>query len=154
MAEFEIARNTTIAADPARIHPLIDDFRAWTGWSPWEDLDPHLARTYSGPESGVGAHYAWEGNRRAGTGSMEITRSNPERIDLVLLFVKPWKATNAVSFTFTPVGDAGTEVTWRMTGAHKGLMALFAKVFNMDKLIGKDFDKGLVRLKALAEAKA
>ncbi len=154
MGEFEIARSTTIAADPARIHALIDDFHAWTDWSPWEQLDPNLQRTYSGPPSGVGAHYAWEGNRKAGTGSMEITRSTPERIDLVLVFAKPWKAKNDVSFTLTPVGDAGTEVTWRMTGEHKGLMALFARVFNMDKLIGKDFDKGLARLKVLAEAQA
>ena len=154
MGEFEIVRSTTIAAEPARIHALIDDFHAWTDWSPWEEIDPNLQRTYSGPPSGVGAHYAWEGNRKAGTGSMEITRSTPEQIDIALVFVKPWKANNLVSFMLTPVGDAGTEVTWRMNGEHKGLMAMFAKVLNFDKLIGKDFDKGLARLKVLAEAQA
>jgi hypothetical protein len=151
MSEFEVARSTTIAADPARVHGLINDFHQWTVWSPWEELDPELSRDYSGPDSGVGARYAWQGNRKAGQGSMEITGSTPERIDLRLLFLKPWKADNRVDFTLTPVGDAGTQVTWRMTGEHKGLGVLLSKVVNMDRLIGKDFDRGLARLKAAAE---
>ena len=154
MSEFEVARSTTIAADPARVHGLINDFHEWTAWSPWEELDPDLSRDYSGPDTGVGARYAWQGNRKAGQGSMEIIGSTPERIDLRLLFVKPWKADNRVDFRLTPVGDAGTEVTWRMTGEHKGLGILLSKVFSMDRLVGKDFDKGLTRLKALAEGNA
>lgn len=152
MAEFEIVRSTTIAADPARVHALIDDFREWVAWSPWEALDPNLQRTYSDPSKGVGARYSWSGNKRAGVGHMEITGSTSGRIDIALTFEKPWKATNAVDFTLTPVGDAGTEVSWRMTGEHKGLGLLFSKLFNMDKMLGKDFDKGLAALKVTAEA--
>lgn len=154
MGEFEIARSITIAADPARVHGLLDDFRAWRQWSPWEEVDPNLSRDYSGPPTGVGSRYAWEGNKKAGKGSMEITGSTPERVDVALAFEKPWKAQNKVDFTLTPVGDAGTQVTWRMTGEHKGLAALFAKVVNMDKMLGKDFDKGLLQLKRAAEEKA
>jgi uncharacterized protein YndB with AHSA1/START domain len=154
MSEFEVARSTTIAADPARVHSLINDFHAWTTWSPWEDLDPELSRDYSGPDTGVGARYAWQGNRKAGQGSMEITESTPERIVLRLLFLKPWKADNRVDFTLTPVGDAGTQVTWRMTGSNSGLQAVFSKLFNMERLVGKDFDRGLARLKAAAEGGA
>jgi hypothetical protein len=150
MSRFEISRSTTIAATPARVHALVYDFHEWTAWSPWEDVDPDLRRTYSGPDSGVGAHYAWAGNRKAGEGSMEITSSTPDAIGIKLAFLKPWTATNDVVFTFTPAGDA-TEVTWRMTGESKGLAALFAKVFSMDRMVGKDFEKGLARLKAVAE---
>lgn len=150
MSEFEIVRSADIQADPARVRALVDDFREWTAWSPWEDADPALHRTYSGPDAGVGAHYAWVGNRRAGEGSMEIVSSTPEEIDIRLAFLKPWKATNDVTFTFLPRG-AATEVTWRMNGEHRGIAALLGKVFNMDKLIGRDFEKGLTRLKAVAE---
>ncbi len=58
-----------------------------------------------------------------------------------------------MTFTLAPTGS-GTEVTWRMTGEHKGLGAVLSKVFSMDKLIGKDFEKGLTRLKATAETGA
>jgi hypothetical protein len=152
MADFEVVRSTTIAAPAERVHGLIDDFRAWRAWSPWEDVDPELRREYSGSESGVGARYAWEGNRKAGKGNMEITGSTPERIDIRLTFEKPWKASNAVVFSLAPGGDGATEVTWRMSGTSRGFAALFGKLFSMDRLVGKDFEKGLARMKAAAES--
>ncbi len=150
-SSFEVTRSTTIQADPARVHGLVNDFHEWTAWSPWEDVDPDLQRTYSGPSSGVGAHYAWTGNRKAGEGSMEITGSAADRIDIELEFIKPFRNTHRVEIAFTPT-SGGTDVTWRMTGENNGLMGLFTKVMSMDKLVGKDFEKGLTRLKAVAEA--
>jgi Polyketide cyclase / dehydrase and lipid transport len=150
MAEFTVTRSVVVDAEANRCHALVDDFHAWTAWSPWEDVDPALERTYSGPDAGVGARYAWSGNRKAGRGSMEIVSSTPERIGVQLVFEKPWKATNAVEFRFTPTGS-GTQVTWTMTGNNTGAAAIFARVVNMDKFLGKDFDKGLARLKAVAE---
>ena len=52
MGSFEVSRSETINAEPARIHALIDDFHEWTAWSPWEDVDPALQRTYTGPDPG------------------------------------------------------------------------------------------------------
>jgi hypothetical protein len=151
-SSFEVTRSTTIQADPARVRDLVNNFHEWTAWSPWEDLDPQLQRSYGGPSSGVGAHYAWKGNRKAGEGSMEITGSGPDRIEIELAFLKPMRNTQQVEFVLTPNG-AGTVVTWRMSGHHEGVMMnLFSKVVSMDKLIGKDFEKGLTRLKAVAEA--
>ena len=153
MGDFEVVRNTTIAAAPERVHALIDDFHAWRAWSPWEDVDPDLRRDYSGPESGVGAKYAWEGNRKAGKGNMEIVSSTPARIGVQLAFEKPWKATNDVAFDLEPAaGGTATDVRWQMTGRTTGFAALFGKVVPMDRLVGKDFEKGLARLKAAAES--
>src|SRR4051794_19720178 len=148
MGDFEVVRRRTVAAPPERVHALIDDFHHWQRWSPWEDVDPQLQRRYSGSEKGVGAHYAWEGNRRAGKGEMEITGSTPERVDVRLRFLKPMKATNQVAFELKPAGARQTEVTWRMTGVTKGVMALVDKVYSMDRWVGKDFEKGLDRLDA------
>jgi len=150
MSTFEVTRSATIQAEPASLHALINDFHEWTKWSPWEDVDPNLQRIYTGPDAGVGASYAWSGNRKAGSGSMVITSSTPEQIGLQVAFLKPFKATNDITFTLAPSGN-GTEVTWRMDGENKGMAALFGKIVNMDKLVGKDFEKGLARLKANAE---
>ena len=153
MGGFAVSRSTTVIADPARVHGLINSFHEWTAWSPWEDLDPELQRDYTGPESGVGARYAWSGNRKAGQGSMEITSSTPDEIGVRLAFLRPFKASNVVTFSLVPAVD-GTEVTWLMTGEQRGLMGLVGRVVSMDKLVGKDFEKGLTRLKAVAEAPA
>ena len=148
---YTVERQTTVAAPPAAVLDRVVDFRRWRSWSPWEDVDPDLRREYSGAESGVGARYAWEGNRKAGKGSMEIVESRPERVELRLQFEKPWKATNRVQFDLAEAGDGATDVTWRMLGTTTGVAALFSKVMSMDRMVGKDFEKGLARLKATAE---
>ena len=150
MGSYSVTRTTTVDAPAHEVHALIDDFHAWTQWSPWEDLDPELQRTYSGSERGVGAVYQWSGNRKAGQGRMEITRSSPEDVEVALDFLKPFKSSSTTTFSLAASGN-GTVVEWRMTGEQKGLMSALGKVYSMDRLIGPDFEKGLARLKTLAE---
>lgn len=148
---FQIARSTTISASAEKIFPLIDDFRAWSRWSPYEKLDPAMQKTYSGAPRGVGAAYAWAG-KKAGAGTMTITRSEaPTRVVIALSFTKPMKAENVAEFSLEPSG-AETRVTWSMTGQVTLVGRIFGLFVNMDKLVGKDFEAGLAAMKAVAEA--
>lgn len=152
MADFSMSRSTTINAPTDRVHGLLDDFRQWQEWSPWEGLDPALERRYSGPAAGVGSRYHWSGNRKAGEGDMEIVESTPSRVAVDLQFLKPFKARNLTSFDLEQVGGGQTRVVWTMTGQRNPVMSLAGKLF-FDKAIGKDFDRGLASLKAAAEAR-
>jgi hypothetical protein len=149
MADFTLSRSTRVQADAARIHALLDDFREWQKWSPWEGLDPDLRRDYSGPDHGVGSTYHWSGNKKAGEGEMTITDSTPTSVVVDLRFHKPFRATNITTFDLRPSGDA-TDVTWTMTGQRSAVMSLMGKLF-FDKAIGADFEKGLASLKQEAE---
>lgn len=149
MPTFEHTRSISIAAPPETVRAFVADFHEWVKWSPWEDMDADLKRAYGGPESGVGARYGWAG-KKAGEGSMAITGAAPDRLDLDLDFVKPFKANNKVVFRFEPQGN-GTRVTWTMSGTRNLAFAVMGKLF-FDSTIGKDFDKGLAKLKAVAEA--
>lgn len=149
MTAFSLSRDIEIQADPAVVHALLDDFEKWRGWSPWEQVDPNLERTYSGAESGVGAHYAWQGNKKAGSGTMEITGSTPERIDIDLEFLAPFKASYQTVFTLTPAGS-GTRLDWTMSGDRNLIFTVLGKLF-FDRSIAKDFERGLDSLKACAE---
>lgn len=149
---YTVTRSTTIAAPPERIRPLLDDFHAWADWSPWEDVDPSMERRHSGPQSGVGAHYAWEGNRKAGRGTMTITKDEPHLVGVDLHFDKPFPADNTIDFALTPAGPDATTVEWRMHGELGPLMRVIGLVRSMDSLVGPDFEKGLERLKRVAES--
>lgn len=146
MSNFTITRTAHLEAQASAVHAQIVDFHNWVRWSPWEGLDPNLQRTYSGPSSGVGAAYAWSGNGKAGQGSMRIVTDTPERVQVALDFLKPFKASNTVTFTLTPAGG-GTDVAWTMTGVRGVIGRVFATVFRMDDYLAKDFDKGLEGLR-------
>ena len=149
---FEVVRQATVSAAPDAIFDHLEDFHRWTAWSPWERIDPDMARTYEGPDSGVGAAYGWKGNRKAGQGRMEIVESHrATSLTIKLAFLKPFKSESTVVFTLVPDGDA-TGVTWAMTGPKTFMTRVMGIFTSMDKVVGPDFEKGLAQLKQLVEA--
>ena len=150
---FSVQRATTVNAPPEKIFPLINDFHQWGTWSPWENRDPAMKRSYSGAASGKGAVYGWDGNKNAGTGRMEIIdASSPSKIVIKLDFIKPFEAHNIAEFTMLPQGNAGpTKVNWVMHGPAPFMSKVMQVFMNMDRMIGKDFETGLANLKSGAE---
>jgi hypothetical protein len=148
---FRVQRSTSIKAAPDTIFALINDYRSWTAWSPYEKRDPALKRTYSGAAAGKGAVYEWEGNSQVGQGRMEITdTAAPSRVTIKLDFIKPFEGHNIAEFTLEPSGDT-TNVTWAMYGPARYITKLMSVFINMDKMIGNDFETGLANLKTLTE---
>lgn len=151
---FRVERTTTVHAPPETIFPLINAFHKWNAWSPFEQLDPAMVRTHSGAASGEGAVYEWAGNRKAGSGRMEITNSTPNKnVTVRLDFTKPFEAHNTAEFTLEPRGES-TVVTWAMHGTNQYIGKLMCVFVSMDSMIGKDFETGLANLKAVAEGSA
>jgi len=152
--QFRIERSATIKASPERIFPFINDLHRWQAWSPYEKKDPAMQRSYEGPASGLGAAYGWNGNKNIGSGRMEISASVPSsRVSLKLEFFAPFKASNTAEFVLEPQGDA-TRVIWAMQGHANFMSKLMGLVFNFDKMVGKDFEDGLVNLRTLTEGPA
>lgn len=148
---FRVERSVVVAAPAEKIFPLIDTLQNWRAWSPYERKAPAMQRTYSGPASGVGASYAWKGNKEVGEGRMEIVEStSPSKVRFRLDFAVPFEAHNEAVFALEP--DAGgTRVSWAMTGASSFMFKLMGLFMNMDAMIGRDFEAGLATLKAQAE---
>jgi Polyketide cyclase / dehydrase and lipid transport len=150
---FRVTRTAVIKAPAAKIFALIDDLRSFNNWNPYERKDPGVKGSYSGPARGVGAAYAWD-SRKVGAGRMEITASEaPNKLTMQLDFIKPFKARNTAEFTLQPQGEHLTVVSWAMHGPSPYLAKLMGLVFNMDTMIGKDFEAGLAHLKALTEGR-
>jgi uncharacterized protein YndB with AHSA1/START domain len=148
--EFRVQRSITVNAPPQAVFALINDYRQWAAWSPWEGKDPAMKRSYSGPQSGKGAVYAWDGNGEVGKGRMTITESAPERIALDLDFEKPFEGHNKVVFALESKGLT-TDVTWRMSGPSPFVTKVIQVFLDMDAMIGAEFEKGLAAMKAAAE---
>ena len=151
---FRVQRSAVIDAPPTQIFPFIEDFRQFTAWSPYEKLDPGMTRTFSGPSRGKGAVYEWHGKAAAGKGRMEIAHTSPPHMVVIRLdFVKPFETNNIVEFMLQEEGSA-TRVTWAMRGANPYIAKMIQLLFSMDRMVGKDFEMGLSKLKSLVEGQA
>jgi uncharacterized protein YndB with AHSA1/START domain len=150
---FSVQRAIQVKAPPEKIFPLINDFHQWTAWSPWENKDPAMRRTFSGSPSGKGAVYAWDGNKNVGSGRMEILEtSSPSKIIIKLDMFKPFEGHNTAEFTMLPQGDAATtNISWVIHGPAPFMSKVMQVFMNMDTMIGKDFETGLANLKRLTE---
>ncbi len=148
---FRVERSASIKAPPEKVFPLINDFKQWGAWSPWEKKDLAMKRSFGPVTSGKGARYAWDGNKDVGQGSMEIAESVPPSTVVIKLdFVKPFEAHNTVEFTLVPRGDA-TDVRWAMQGPTPYFAKIIHVFIDMDKMVGGDFEAGLAAMKAAAE---
>ena len=149
--EFRMQRDTAINAPPEKIFAILNDFKRWGEFSPWDKKDPAMKRKFGDITAGKGGYYGWEGNKDVGIGSMTIAESTPStKLVIRLDFVKPFEANNIVEFNLTPQGGA-TRVEWSMRGPNNFMNKLMQVFMDFDKMVGKDFEAGLASLKASAE---
>jgi uncharacterized protein YndB with AHSA1/START domain len=147
---FRIERSTTIKASPEKISAYLTDFKQWAAWSPWEEKDPSMKRTFSGAANGKGAVYGWEGNKNVGTGRMEVLDVQPQKVIIKLDFLAPFEAHNTTEYVLEPQGDS-TKLTWAMFGPSNYMSKVMTTFMSMEKMVGPDFEAGLAKLKAAAE---
>ena len=148
---FRVQRTASIKAPPEKIFALINDLKGWPAWSPYEKKDPAMKRTLSGAATGKGAIYEWQGNKEVGKGKMEIAETTPpSKVVIKLDFFEPFEAHNIAEFDLQNKGES-TDVTWAIYGPSPFITKLMSVFFNMDKMIGRDFEVGLANLKAVAE---
>jgi hypothetical protein len=132
----------------------VNELRKWKAWSPWAKKDPNAKESYEGPAAGTGAIMSWAGNNEVGEGRMTIVESRPaELVRFKLEFFKPFAATNTAAFEFRPEGQ-GTRVTWTMNGRNNFIGKAMCLVFDMDKMVGGDFEQGLAGIRQIVEAKS
>jgi uncharacterized protein YndB with AHSA1/START domain len=151
-AQAVVTRSIEIAAPPDKVFAIVGDLRRFQEFSPWADLDPNIQYTFEGPESGVGQRMNWTSeNKDVGSGSQTITKYEPSNfVEYQLDFGMRGKP--VASFDLVP-STAGTKATW---GFKANLDGIPAKWFGLmfDRWIGADYEKGLFKLKTLAEAPA
>ena len=148
--QVHVERSVSVARPPAEVFPLANSLKRFNEWSPWRDIDPAAKITFSGPDSGVGSSMHWDGNKQIGTGTDTIIASLPDRqVRLELDFGPQGKATSAIELA---PADGGTRVTWTLDmDVGSGPVGRYAGLF-MDRIIGPDYERGLAKLKALAES--
>ncbi len=148
-AQAVVTRSTEIAAPPAKVFAIVGDLRRFREFSPWADLDPNIDYKFEGTESGLGQIMRWSSNNpEIGTGTQTIIDYDPPNY-LALAVNLGSMGRSVASWDIVP-SNTGTRVTWGFKSKLKGIPAKwFGLMF--DRRIGDDYEKGLAKLKEVAE---
>jgi uncharacterized protein YndB with AHSA1/START domain len=151
--EISAQRSIDIAAPPDRIFAVVGDLRRGKEFSPWAEIDPNTQYDFDKSEPGIGQTMRWHStHQEVGTGSMIVTEYEPDHhMASALDLGDMGRATT--SFDLVPVSGGGTIVTWGFKAALSNPLERWMCVFlDFDSLIGKDYEKGLAKLKTLLES--
>jgi uncharacterized protein YndB with AHSA1/START domain len=151
-SDFEIFREVTVKATPEVLFPYINNSEKMNEWMPWKDMDPAMKMTYSGPAEGIGATSTWESAGKMGVGTAVIVESIENKsVKTQLEYTKPMQMSQVAEITLSPNSE-GTVVRWSSKGHNKFFCKIVCVFMSMDKMVGGEFEKGLLTLKAKAEA--
>lgn len=146
---YRVERRTVVPAPAEAVFPLFADLRAWRSWSAWHERDPGMKVTYSDPSAGSGAWSQWE-SATEGNGRMTITAHEPPQRVLYRLEFPDMGMSSTGQLALQPAAG-GVEMVWTNEGdLGMNPVSRWFGLF-LDGMIGPDFERGLARLKAVAE---
>lgn len=145
-------RSIEIDAPADVIFPHMNSLKKFVVWSPWTNKDPHVKQKFEGPETGVGSHYFWEGNKNVGKGNMKIVEAELNK--KVLCDLSFQGRGNAKAIWTLEENNDKTEVTWWFEGdmGNNPVGRILGTM--MDKFLGPDYEIGLSNLKKQIEENA
>jgi len=143
---YEVKKTTTMNVSKDVAFEFMKDFSTFEKWSPWSGMDPNIEVTLDGALGEVGSSYSWNGSEDVGSGEMKIAKITKDSILVDLNFKEPFEAYSPTSYILTEKAGQ-TEVSWYMKGTMPYPMNIFLLFMDMEEEIGKDFVRGLDRLK-------
>ncbi|MGV6816875.1 MAG: SRPBCC family protein [Thiotrichales bacterium] len=148
MPALHVARSIVIDAPQDKVLAILRDYRQWPVWSPWLIMEPDCPLQYSGTQGEPGAAYTWN-CAMMGEGKMTLVAVSERKLDMDLVFKRPFKSKARVVFEIEAAGDA-QKVTWNMYGSLPFFMFFMTKM--MKAWISMDYDRGLKMLKRYVES--
>lgn len=147
--QAKVERSVLINVPDSVAYAYVADFSKFNEWSPYYEMEPSAKVDITGNLSQVGSVYAWDGEK-LGKGSFKLKELDPyHAVYEQLTFYTPMEAVADNNFFFEPQGNA-TQVTWVYEGENKGIIGRWMGLA-LDHMLGKDFSRGLDKMKANLE---
>ena len=150
---FKLEREVTINKPKQAVFDYLKYLKNHDNFTVWASTDPKMKKEYTGTDGTVGFVSAWQSDhKQVGHGKQTITAiKEGEELDMQIHFLKPWDNIANGYFKTEPAGDNQTKVKWGINNDVKYPMKVMRLFMNMEKMIGRDFDKGLAKLKEVME---
>jgi len=148
--QYKVERSIQIGSSKALIYNLTCNLKNWDLWTPWtKEIDTTAIFELSGNDCEVGTIWKWKGEL-FGTGELVVTEVVPGQLFAYDLTFDEGKYESKGSITYNEANDS-VWVIWADQGdLGFNPVARYMGLF-MDRMIGPDFEKGLAKLKEVAE---
>lgn len=150
--EYSLSRSISINRPVAVVYDYLRFLKNQDEYNVWTMMDPQMKKIYTGTDGQVGFIYAWDGNKQAGAGEQEIMAlSENEEVTIDVRFKRPFPGLIHTPLRTEKIDDGQTSVTWSMKSRMAFPRNIFLYFINMDKVLGKELEKSLSRLKTRME---
>jgi Polyketide cyclase / dehydrase and lipid transport len=141
-----VERSGFVAAPVASVYARLVSTSGFQSFNPYRDVEPDLKITPSGPDSGVGAAFAFSGKDAQGTQTIIATVVNQS----VTMQIDLGAMDRPVQTLTLTAENGGTRVTWATESAFgynpvKRVFGLF-----MGGFLGPTYERGLANLAKVA----
>ncbi|MBW8361699.1 MAG: SRPBCC family protein [Kaistella sp.] len=146
-------KSISINAPAEKVWENVNSLKAMDQWSPWNEKDPNLKKTFTGIDGTVGAKQCWESTvEDLGNGCQTLSKIDHQnkRIDANLKFLTPYESEAKGYITVVPEA-AGSKVTWGFTSEIPYPFSIMKLFMNLEDAVGKDYNSGLQKLKKISE---
>ena len=150
--EMTFERSTVVAAPREFTFTYLSDLQKHELWSPWQEADSTVRNTYTGAPATVGQTAAWVGDpKQIGTGNQTLTSIvEDEKVSFDLNFEKPQHSSADYSLIAKDT-TGGTKISWTFHTKFDFVSRIFMTFFDLEKMLSKDYERGLVLLKKQVE---
>ncbi|GAA0194592.1 SRPBCC family protein [Fulvivirga kasyanovii] len=152
--KYYMERSIVINASPAVVYDELNSYENFNKWSPWFTKDPNTKYTYEGPKTGVGTKMTWTSDHKeVGTGSMWIVENEENKMVNSRMAFGGYPGEPNARFVLEDAENGATKVTWTYEEELHGIAPAFAVFFDLESMLGPDYEKGLSDLKTYIESK-
>lgn len=152
--EYTITREILINNSANNVYGYVRYHRNQKEFNHWISLDPNTEIEIRGSEDGTpgSVMYFESKDKKVGTGEWENTRFvENEKIELELRFLAPYKFTAHGTLNFVPAGEGRSRLIWEYKSGMDWPMNITLLFMDMDKIIGKDIEATLKKIKVNTE---
>lgn len=149
---YSLERKIIINRPKADVFNYLKHLKNQDHYNKWVMRDPDMKKIYTGTDGTPGFIYGWDGGKQAGAGEQEIKNMvDGERLDLEIRFERPFRAVARAPFTTESAGKNKTAVTWGMSSRMPYPANAMLLLMGAEKMLGKDMDESLDKLKTILE---
>ena len=146
---YHVERSTEINQPVEIVFDQVVDLNNYMQWNPWTEKDPNVKNKITGEPTVRGMKWSWDG-KKTGKGNLTLVEfKRNEFIRNRLVFEYPNQMEADDLWIFEEI-NGKTIVRWVNSGDLNFPIGRWFGLF-MDKMMGKDFEKGLENLKNKCE---